>query len=163
MDGHQIFMILDEENPYSGADYDVWDGDYNGGDIIDKIYASLLVPLFTYWLSIGYVSLTGALCLKFVNSANKKFLPDFVLFEWVHCDIGYLTTLPRKTLQLLWTYYWYGTIVGAALAMTSAWLKKSALVEEEYVHTYLFEKDAFITSDGGKEEWRINRCFLVLG
>ena len=37
MDGHQLQMLLEEENPYSGAD-----GEYNGHDIIDCVYNLLL-------------------------------------------------------------------------------------------------------------------------
>ena len=46
-------VVGKKENPYTGADYDTYGCGDNGETIIDDVYALLLVPLFTYWLSIG--------------------------------------------------------------------------------------------------------------
>ena len=48
MDGHQLHMLLEEENPYLGAD-----GEYNGDDMIDGVYFLLMVSLVTYWSLLG--------------------------------------------------------------------------------------------------------------
>ena len=48
MDGHQLHMLLEEENPYLGAD-----GEYNGDDIIDGVY-NLLLALMVSTMAMHY-------------------------------------------------------------------------------------------------------------
>ena len=93
MDGH---VLGKEENPYTGKDYGTYDCGNSGEDFIGDVCALLLVPLFTYWSSIGDA-------IIFTNSL-VPFVSNFELCSWeisfYFCPIlpgyfalGHLTTL----------------------------------------------------------------------
>ena len=82
MDGHQLHMLLEEEILYSGDDFVMWDGGYNGDGIIDGVYFLLVVSLVTYWSLLG-----ESLCSHLLTahwcflSQICQFSQNFVLFD----------------------------------------------------------------------------------
>ena len=71
MDGH---VLGKEENLYTGEDYGTYGCGNIGEDFIGDVCALLLVPLFTYWLSIGDA-------IIFTNSL-VPFVSIFELCSW---------------------------------------------------------------------------------